>query len=291
MGSTTTSSTHRDMAVATTMAMKYWEIEPGVLQFMATTCMPCPDEIFQVIILINYLRTIAHKDNLHSKRQSGTRMVIGKLLAFSPTAHAMRMQNFHGWATNGKEVRFAPTNTPTGTASGSAGGQESGNSSPETDSSSSGSDMELWLSIAIMYRASTLLYALRTLVIDHDDDIAHLLPENAKISIDTLRRETQEVLSSSVAPVFAHPITLHQIGKLILWPLFILGVETDHTDTESREFLVNGFAALSQAMGTLGPLGAIDALGVKWKIDAESPPGSRVTWDDYFQGREDYIVF
>lgn len=290
MGSTTTSSTHRDMAIATTMAMKYWEIEPGVLQFISTTCIPCPDEIFQVIVLINYLRTIVHKDDLRSKRQSGTRMVIGKLLAFSPTAHATRMQNFNGWATNGKEVGFSPAPTASRSASSPVGGQESGNSSPATDTSNS-ADMELWLSVAIMYRASTLLYALRTLVIDPGDDIAHLLPENAKISVDTLRRETLEVLSRSVAPIFTDPITMHQMGKLSMWPMFMLGMETEHTDMKSREVLLNGFAALSTMMGTLGPLGAIDALEVKWKIDAETPSGSRPTWDDYFQGREDYIVF
>ncbi|KAI0132800.1 fungal-specific transcription factor domain-containing protein [Xylariales sp. AK1849] len=289
MGSTTTASTHRDMAVATTMAMKYWEIEPGVLQFVATTCMPCPDELFRVIILVNYLRTIAHKQ-MKTKRQSGTRMVIEKVLTFSPTLYATMMNSFNGWSKNGKEVGFGPENSPPHTIPSSTGSQTSQSSSPSTDTSR-GYDSEIWLIVGVMYRASTLLYALRTLIIDSEDDPAELLPTNTKFDVETLRAETVEILSSAVAPVFSDPASMHRIGKLILWPLFILGMETNHTNTALINFVTNGFAVLSQAMGTLGPMGAISELELKWKIDAQRPPGSRIAWDDYFQGREDYIVF
>jgi hypothetical protein len=295
MGSTTTASTHKDMAVATAMAMKYWEIEPGVLQFMATTSIPCPDDLFQVIVLVNYLRTIAHNSSLQSKRQSGTRMAIAKVLAFSPSAYATRMQNFNGWATSGKEVRFSPISNSPATISISASSESQGSdtSSPssQTDTYRTSMEADLWLSIGIMYRASVLLYTLRTLVVDSEVDAAQLLPENRKIDVKALRRQAVDSLSSSLSPVFSDPTSMHQIGKLVLWPLFVLGMETEHTNTAMKDFVTSGFAVLSQAMGTLGPLGAIDELRTKWKVDAERAPGWRVTWDDYFQGREDYIVF
>ncbi|KAI1854013.1 hypothetical protein JX266_001154 [Neoarthrinium moseri] len=292
MGSTTTASTHKDMAEATSMAMKYWEIETGVLQFMATTCMPCPDALFRVIILVNYLRTIAHRPGLAARRRNGTKMAIEKVLSFSPTDYAAHMQYFNGWATNGKEVGFSPVNGPPRTVSSSSSGSShpSEASSPSTDSSRGG-EADFWLSIGVMYRASTLLYVLRTLVFDSDDEPSDLLPANLLPNVDSLRLETFQVLYGALAPVFADPVSMHQIGKLIMWPLFILGMETDHTNVNLREFVTNGFAVLSHAMGTLGPLGAIEELGTKWKIDAESGPQTRVTWDDYFQGRADYIVF
>jgi hypothetical protein len=250
MGATTTSSKHQDMPMATTMAIKYWDIEPHILEFVATTCMPCPDVLFRVIILVNYLRTIAHKPNLKSKRQFGTREAIEKVLLFSPTEYAAKMQYFNGWMTNGKEVSFSippPANQ--------AGASPP--STPSTDSCRS-SDNDLWLGLAVMYRASTLLYLLRTLFIDSGDDYRDLLPRNSNLNVGTLRQETFEILFRAVAPVFADPVTIHQTGKLIMWPLFILGMETDHTNMALREFVTTGFAALSQALGTLGPMGAIE---------------------------------
>ncbi|KAH8681047.1 fungal-specific transcription factor domain-containing protein [Xylariales sp. PMI_506] len=286
MSATTTASTHKDMAVATTMAVRYWEIEPGVLQFMATTCMPCPDDLFRVLVLVNYLRTIMGKPAMHRKWKTGTKMAFEKVMIFSPTDYASKMQYFNGWSTNGKEVGFSPVHSP------SADSPTSSASSPSTDTSRSSSDRDLWLSLGSMYRASTLLYALQTLVMDSGEHPAELMPEGMHIDLNELRAETVQALYNALAPVFSDPISMHHIGKLIMWPLFILGMETSHANTKLRDFVTNSFAILSQELGSLGPLGAIDALGVKWKIDAEAAPnGTRVTWDDYFQGREDYIVF
>lgn len=296
MGATTTPSAHADMPLACNMAMKYWEVEASVFQLVATTCIPCPDVLFRVLILVNYLRTVAHKSNLRVRRQSGTKMAIEKVMSFSPTEYAARMQYFNGWSTSGKEVGFSPSpgnNSPetiNSSSSSSGGFQSSAGSSPATDSSRR-SDGDLWLSIGITYRASTLLYTLRTLVFDSDDDKSQLLPEKVQVSVDNLRHETFEILYGSLVPVFADPVSMHQIGKLIMWPLFILGMETDHTDLRLRNFVTEGFFMLSQALGTMGPIGVINELEVKWKIDAERGPGHRVRWDDYFQGREDFIVF
>lgn len=268
------------MPVATAMALKYWEIEPHVLQFIATTCMPCPDVLFQVLILVNYLRTTTHRPSLRDKRQFGTREAIEKVLSFSPAEYATKMQYFKGWSTNGKELVF-DHGTP---------GPASPPTTPPSDTSY-GSGSGLWLSLAVMYRASILLYLLRTLVIDSEDDERELLPQNSSLNVDTLRQETFGVLYETIAPVFAHPVTMHQVGKLIMWPLFILGMETDHTNRKLRDFVTSGFVKLSHALCTLGPLGVVEELEVKWRIDEESTIGARPTWDDYFEGREDFIVF
>lgn len=298
IGSTTTPSGHGDMPVACNMAMQYWDIEPGVLQYIATTCIPVPDVLFRVITLVNYLRTIAGRPSLCAKRRSGTRMAIQKVVDFSPADYAAVMRDFDGWSTSGKEVSFG---------GGEAREQQSrqggtSSSSPATDSAPQRPNSDLWLGLGVMYRAATLLYALRTLVVDSEDPPAQLLPEtmssddassSASSSVASLRRTTFSALHAALVPVFADPVSMHQVGKLIMWPLFVLGMETEHRDAGRRRFVAEGFSSLSLALGTLGPVGVVNALEVKWRMDAEREEGAlpRARWDDYFQGREDFIVF
>ncbi|KAI0158557.1 fungal-specific transcription factor domain-containing protein [Pestalotiopsis sp. NC0098] len=302
IGSTTTPSGHGDMPVACNMAMQYWDIEPGVLQYIATTCIPVPDVLFRVITLVNYLRTIAGRPSLCAKRRSGTRMAIQKVVDFSPGDYAAVMRDFDGWSTSGKEVSFGG-----GGGGGEAREQQpqqggTSSSSPATDSVPRRPTADLWLGLGVMYRAATLLYALRTLVVDSEDPPAQLLPEtmssdaassSASSSVDSLRCTTFSALHAALVPVFADPVSMHQVGKLIMWPLFVLGMETEHRDAGRRRFVAEGFSSLSLALGTLGPVGVVNALEVKWRMDAEREEGAlpRARWDDYFQGREDFIVF
>ncbi|KAK8106466.1 Zn(2)-C6 fungal-type DNA-binding domain protein [Apiospora kogelbergensis] len=293
MGATTCSSKHKNMPVATLMALKYWEIEPNVLRLLAATPNPCPEEIFQSIILINYLRTIARDERSRKRRRSGTRMVLAKIIRFSPAEYAARMHNFTGWNTSGKDVGFAKCSPSTDP------GSQRSDSSPESASSAESpksiSDQDLWFSVATVYRAASLIYGLRTLVVDADDDATLLLPpqeEGAPANdVAALREDARKALTDTLTPVFSDQDTMYRIGKLVMWPLFILGMEVHHQDTAQRRFFVDGFSMLSQTMGVLGPVGAIDELCHKWALEAERPQGDQVAWDDYFEGRPDYIVF
>lgn len=300
IGSTTTPSGHGDMSKACNMAMQYYDIEPGVLQYVATTCIPVPDVLFRVITLVNYLRTIAGKPSLCAKRRSGTRMAIQKVVDFSPADYAAVMRDFDGWSTSGKEVSFGGGGEATTAAREQLPRQ--GGTSSSTGSPPQRPTADLWLGLGVMYRAATLLYALRTLVVDSEDPPAQLLPETLSSSdddasagalVDSLRHTTFSALHAALVPVFADPVSMHQVGKLIMWPLFMLGMETDHRDAGRRRFVVEGFSSLSLALGTLGPVGVVNALEVKWGMDAEREGGGlpRARWDDYFQGREDFIVF
>lgn len=288
------------MSKACNMAMQYYDIEPGVLQYVATTCIPVPDVLFRVITLVNYLRTIAGKPSLCAKRRSGTRMAIQKVVDFSPADYAAVMRDFDGWSTSGKEVSFGGGGEATTAAREQLPRQ--GGTSSSTGSPPQRPTADLWLGLGVMYRAATLLYALRTLVVDSEDPPAQLLPETLSSSdddasagalVDSLRHTTFSALHAALVPVFADPVSMHQVGKLIMWPLFMLGMETDHRDAGRRRFVVEGFSSLSLALGTLGPVGVVNALEVKWGMDAEREGGGlpRARWDDYFQGREDFIVF
>ncbi|KAK8079649.1 hypothetical protein PG997_007467 [Apiospora hydei] len=289
MGATTCSSRHEKMPVASLMALKYWEIEPNILRLLAATPNPCPEEVFQSIILINYLRTISRNDKLRKRRQSGTRMALAKILRFSPTEYAARMHNFTGWKPNGKDVGFANSPEESHPLQPGSGSQGGGSSSESPSSAGSPSDQDLWLSVAAVYRAAALIYGLRTLVVDsEDDDTTTLLPEVTDVA--ALREEACQILTDTLTPVFSDQDTMYRIGKLVMWPLFILGMEVHHRDLARRKFFVDGFAMLSRTMGVLGPIGAIDELTHKWALDSERTEGSRVAWDDYFEGRPDYII-
>lgn len=269
------------------MALKYWEVEPGFLKLVASTCNPCPEDLFQSIILVNYLRTLARQKRLHKRRQAGTRMVIAKILAFSPPDYAAQMRRFTGWDTTGKSVGFADDDESPCTSS--TGANNPAGKAASHEDSSVGQDV--WLSVATAYRAAVLLYALRTLVVDSNDDAALLLPQEASVGVQGIRKHAQEALGDTLSSVFSNHQIMYKIGRMVLWPLFILGMEIDHRDTAVQELFVDSFSMLSQAMGTLGPLGAVEELEHKWKMDAERVDGPHIAWDDYFEGRDDYICF
>lgn len=165
----------------------------------------------------------------------------------------------------------------------------SASSSASLDQSSA--DQNVWFSVATAYRTAVLLYALRTLVVDCNDDAALLLPREANTGVQDIRKGAWESLRGTLSSVFSNQHVMYKVGRLVLWPLFILGMEVDHRDTAMQELFVDSFSMLSQAMGTLGPLGAVEELEHKWKIDAERVDGPHITWDDYFEGRDDYICF
>ncbi|KAK8059313.1 hypothetical protein PG996_009243, partial [Apiospora saccharicola] len=248
MGATTCSSRHEKMSVATLMAMKYWEMEPNILRLLAATPNPCHEEIFQSIILSNYLRTIAHSEKLQKGRQSGTRMVLAKILRFSPTEYAARMHNFTGWKPNGKDVGFASSSPdeprPLPTAPNSQPSSRSSEPSPASADSSPSriSDQDLWFSVAAVYHAATLIYGLRTLVVDaQETDKTLLLPEGKTAAdVAALREEACRTLTDILTPVFSDHTTMYRIGKLVMWPLFILGTEVKLPRLGSADVLRRG---------------------------------------------------
>ncbi|KAH8662524.1 fungal-specific transcription factor domain-containing protein [Xylariales sp. PMI_506] len=109
MAATTVASTHKYMYTATTMALHYWEIEPGIFKSNLAISAPCPEELFQVLILANYLRAISNKPSLASRRRVGTCMILSKVQAFSAPEWARRMRGFKGWSAEGDTIEIDET--------------------------------------------------------------------------------------------------------------------------------------------------------------------------------------
>ncbi|KAK8110628.1 uncharacterized protein PG998_007085 [Apiospora kogelbergensis] len=310
MAATTTPSTHPQAANATSMALHHWEADPAIFQFNLAISCPCPEELFQALILINYLRYTTIRPELTAKRQKGTCMVLGKLKAFSVTAWASRMKKFRGWKSSGNGVDFdddgwTRRKSPAfgfedDTADEMMKDEESPSEVPKED---------LWLNVAIIYRSAILLYALRTLVVDvqqqshqdtedkredkvkeEEEDLSYLYGEFPGINVETLRLETRQTLIDTLTPIFADVTWAHNVAKLIFFPMFVAGMETGPHEHDLQAFVAGGLEHVGRTYGTLGPIAAAEELREKWAVDAAAPLGTPpITWDRWFQRRPEFI--
>ncbi|KAK9419381.1 putative Fungal-specific transcription factor domain-containing protein [Seiridium unicorne] len=305
MAATTAPSTHRCMYSATTMALHYWEIEPGIFQSNLAISMPCPEELFQVLILVNYLRAISSKKNLTSRRHAGTRMVLEKLQSFSAVQWAMKMKGFRGWKPSGDGVDFDTTASEHGETSSppTAKGPRSQGTTPISSKPSptlkrEASDTpeptaqitDLWLNIGIVYRSAVLLYAIRTLIADLSEDKDILFTKDSPhLNLEALCLEHRRALVECLTPIFSDATNAHQFGKLVYFPMFVCGMELGSADKEVQDFVAQGLETVGTACGTLGPISAADELRGYWAASAEKGEGEHVTWDEWFEGKPDFI--
>ncbi|KAI2602241.1 fungal-specific transcription factor domain-containing protein [Hypoxylon sp. NC1633] len=292
MAATTAPSTHKHMAAATSMALRYWEVEANIFQTILAISAPCPEELFQSLILVNYLRSISGKPKLTPRRHTGTRMVLAKIRCFVPAEWAMRMRVFRGWKRTSDGVEFDMPHSQAQSLESPMPSQNRSDARPSslaTINSPGIPEYNIWLSVGVVYRAAILLYTIRTLILDLPESKEFLNRENQTLNFEKLRSETRQTLAGCLAPLFLTMDSARRIGKLVFFPVFVCGMEADPKDYRLQEFITKGLQMLGQTMGTFGPISAIDELKRKWAADAAAPEGTRVTWDDYFRGRPDFI--
>lgn len=307
MAATTAPSTHGDMYRATTMALHYWEVEQSFFQSILAISAPCPEELFQALIMVNYLRSASGRPHLASRRRAGTCMVLEKLVSFSAPRWAKRMEGFAGWKASGDGVDFVtprPRQGEADTPSSSSGSTPSRTttpvlsvtpqslapgSSPLTPRSSSGTlETDLWLHIGIVYQSAITLYAIRTLILELSEEKGFLrtgMTQN--FDVNDVRQESRKALAEAIAPLYSDSENAHQFGKLVYFPMFVCGMEATDDETALRDFVVHGLETVGRACGTLGPISAADELRGYWAACASV--GRQVTWDEYFEGRPDFI--
>ncbi|KAK8031958.1 hypothetical protein PG990_001692 [Apiospora arundinis] len=309
MAATTTPSTHPQAANAMSMALHHWEADPAIFQFNYAISCPCPEELFQALILINYLRYTVIRPELTTKRQKGTCMVLSKLKAFSVSAWASRMKKFRGWKSSGNGVDFDDDGR-TRRKSPAFGSDDGMNDEmmQDEESPSEVPKADLWLNVAIIYRSAILLYALRVLIVDvqqqkhqdarddgdtkvkeEDEDLGYLYDEFPGIDVEALRVETRQTLIDTLTPIFADVTWAHNVAKLIFFPMFVAGMETGPHEHELQAFVAGGLEHVGRTYGTLGPIAAAEELREKWAADAATPSSSPITWDGWFQRRPEFI--
>ncbi|KXJ86174.1 fungal-specific transcription factor domain-domain-containing protein [Microdochium bolleyi] len=322
LSATTTSTQHPKMPAAVSMALQYWEAAPNMFQANLAISAPCPEELFQSIILINYLRTIVHRPTMQARRWAGTRMVLDKIQSFNIPQWAARMQKFRGWKRSGESVEFEDDASPPRTLSSSSEWSSSQTSpaddqhemstmdtdSPTTTNPSPRSQgPDLWLDVGLLYHCGVLLYAIQTLLLDVDEDKSFLLGDSASArhwssrdelgiqqEILQLHQATHETLLDTLRPVFSDHETAREVGKLVFFPAFMCGMGVSGcvlaADVEAniaKQSLVStGLELMGQACGTLAPICAAEEVRTKWALEAREQ--KKVRWDDYFAARPDF---
>lgn len=243
------------------------------------TCVPFPNDLFDAVIQINYLRAIsAHSvsdDSSGILFATSVQTLLERILCFSVTEWAERKASEYD------------TGTAVTTAKPPSGFLE-----PVFDN---------WLRIAHVYHAAVVLYAVRSLTLDIPSlFLAHNPsdPASSLISAPDLHDNTRHILSRNLHLVFSsRKEEKKALGKALVWPLFVAGIEAgDHEDgVDEREFISSALLSLTTSIGSLNLRDAETFLRCYWQRNSMrgySPLShDRLRWDEIFTDVEGRCAF
>lgn len=243
------------------------------------TCVPCPNDLFDALIQINYLRAVSIcsvcDDSSGISFTTSVQTLLERILSFSVTEWAERKALEYGTDT---VVALAKSNP--------------GFLQPSLDN---------WLRIASVFHAATILYAIRSLALD----IPSLLlaqtlldPDSPHISVDDLHESTRQTLYKTIHAIFSSQKEDEKIiQKVIVWPLFVAGIEAgDYDDAaDEREFISRKLRSLSTYLVGLNIRDAEAFLRCYWHRNSTKGYSSsfhdRRRWDEIFTGVQGRCAF
>lgn len=131
-----------------------------------------------------------------------------------------------------------------------------------------------WHAIACIYQAAIAIYCIGSLL--HEEaDTSGLMPD-APPTRQQILAEVRKMCASTLLSRLHEVSKCTQLRKLVLWPLFIAGVEAGDQDT--KRFVTDELRWISNALGTAAPLVAKDLLENRvWKLDV-----GKGGWDAMF---------
>lgn len=141
----------------------------------------------------------------------------------------------------------------------------------------------IWLALISAFKSAITLYCLSTLF---DNDSVLSLSEQSRLidagSDDSHDREFfTESLRNNLQAIASDRDG--QLRKFTIWPLAILGTQTDATDEASKKFIVSELRWISEAVGTASPLVAIEVLEKMWRRSYSGLGGKSPSWDGIFE--------
>lgn len=262
--------------------LSYMPLIKEILHDGTGTCVPFPNEMFDAMIQVNYLRAVfstSEKPDLESVRN-----VLQYILCFSTSQWATRMANH--FATRGilDKNKIKP-----------------GFIRPTWDD---------WLRIGSVYHAAVLLYCIRSLALDFDELFRVPCPlPAAGPGLDTTEGEmtsctnvqdiqliARQTLTNHLHAIFFPPRspansrpninrapTQQVLGKIFAWPLFVAGVEAavdtssfdppspyySSSPNEKLDLVCNSLCKLSRDIGTLNLLDLVTFLMREWEGNCE----------------------
>jgi len=78
-----------------------------------------------------------------------------------------------------------------------------------------------------------------------------------------LKESCRRSLLGNLKEIASSPVV--QLRKLVIWPLVIAGIESEHDEDGSRSFIASELKWISRALGTASPLVAQDFLSRLWR--------------------------
>jgi hypothetical protein len=251
--------------------MEYLPLLTNVFRDGTETTIPCPNELFDAIIRINYLRVVTQPvcdDDSRDSSEEVIKDLLQSVLSFSP----------NGWANN-KALEYGTDSiVPV--------------SKPIPNFVWPGK--ENWLRVATIFQAAVILYCIRSLALDFPNMLVmHRAPgqdTDAPIKIEHLHSSTRKVLFNDLYEVFSSTNEdVRILGKVLIWPLFVAGVEAgeDANATRERELISVAFRSLSTSIGSLNLRDAEAHLQRYWCCTVSNADPcflDRRRWEEVFSG-------
>ncbi|KAK3299867.1 fungal-specific transcription factor domain-containing protein [Chaetomium fimeti] len=211
-----------------------------------STCFPCPPDLLAEIIHINHLRSVFQGGALLSADKDSTpREEDGQDPQYSAAMDVLRrIRSFSTdkWAA---EVTVSITRDENTAPPGLSG----------------------WHAIACIYQSAVAIYCIASLLheaVGSPDQNTELVAD-APLTRWEVLTEVRSMYASTLLSRLHQVSKCTQLRKLVLWPLFVMGVEAE--DEETKRFVMGELRWISNALGTAAPLVAKDLLEKRvWKL-------------------------
>jgi hypothetical protein len=216
---------------------------------------PCPNELLEAVVRINYLRASMAKvvDNQHSTTNSQVLKLFEQIISFSPP----------DWVRDRKVSLVTP-------------GSDLLNSPATNYNNCTATEhpWSHWLALISIFKMAVLLYFTRTLILDQDTPHILSLDNGLSVDIDSTRSTASDSLLKYLRQLLrpSSPRGGPWLGKFLFWPLFIAGMECHYSNSMpmavARKFIADSLCQLSHYQGDLSMLDAASFLQHIWRIQS-----------------------
>lgn len=245
---------------------------------------PCPNELVECLIRINYARFLSSVSFADSSHTHGlAEELICNIASFSPKAWAGKQYRDNTkrptvsspsqFSSDSETTIIGGNGPPAGIADATAT-LSLITSSSAMSSSLAGDLREKWEDLAKAFQATVLLYCLQTLFPFPE---MQLRIPRIMVALDTKHESSSVIINA--ATLHNHMLkmllgAIHRLwdiepkdpaswcGKFLMWPMFVAGMELDSYPElpEERPFLCSSLSKLCDHLGDLSPLDAVAML-------------------------------
>ena len=226
--------------------LSYIDSLPQVHRHGLDAAFPCPNELLEVIIYINLIRSGAElASNKTLSASPRVERLLERIMSFSPVEWAWLCLVDAGFHS----------------------------SKPDNNSNNVTSDPQVndLVAVASAFQEAVLLFCLRTLVLDRD--ITSSLSDELSKRIHSIRCTASDSLLAHLRQLFSTAARQREpfMGKFASWPLFIAGMECQysrsHSIDQERDFILESLYRISYMQADVSVLDIAPSLQRVWKME------------------------